>query len=439
MLGQIDSPEATSALAVLAVFNTRPIVRGLAASTLARRDPRDYVGRLISLVRKPFKYTVRPVNGPGSVGELFVEGERFNVQRLYELQAIENPARLQRFYTSSVPFDPFSVQNILMASVASGASFYSPIPQVINSNAVQAIGTNPGNAPAILHGLANNPKNHGVSPGNALLFNAQAIAAQRDFQIGMAPEMNRQANDNLQQRLAWDLQTVEMTNAQINQINDSALPILRSATGQELRVEPEAWKTWWTNEQGYAYQSSLPEYKPTYTDFVSMPSTPPHGACFVAGTLVQTADGPRAIESIQVGDRVLSQNTTTGLLAFQPAVGVHRNKPTSTLRLAIGDETIVATGIHRFWKAGKGWTMARDLKAGDRLRMIGGVATIRSIESDQAQPVFNLDVAENRDFFVGTNGLLVHDFSFVQPVLEPFDREPDLTMLSPKATSAASR
>ncbi len=36
---------------------------------------------------------------------------------------------------------------------------------------------------------------------------------------------------------------------------------------------------------------------------------------------------------------------------------------------------------------------------------------------------------DNRNFFVGTNGLLVHDFSFVQPVLEPFDREPDLATL----------
>jgi Pretoxin HINT domain/HEAT repeats len=438
MLGQIDSPEATSALAVLAVFNTRPIVRGLAASTLARRDPRDYVGRLISLVRKPFKYTVRPVNGPGSVGELFVEGERFNVRRLYELQGIENPARLQRFYPSSVPFDPFSMQNVLMASVASGAMSYSLIPQVNNASAAaQAVGPNPGNAPAILNGLVHNPANHGISPGNVLAFNTQAIAAQRDIQVARTLDMVRQANDNLQQRLASDLQMVEMTNSQINQINDSALPILKSATGQDLGVEPDAWKGWWTNEQGYAYQSSLPEYKPTYTDFVSVPSLLPiHGSCFVAGTLVQTADGPRAIESIQVGDRVLSQNTTTGLLAFQPAVGVHRNKPTPILRLAIGDESIVATGIHRFWKAGKGWTMARDLKAGDRLRMIGGVATIRSIESDQAQPVFNLDVAENRDFFVGTNGLLVHDFSFVQPVLEPFDREPDLAALVPSVAPA---
>ncbi len=57
--------------------------------------------------------------------------------------------------------------------------------------------------------------------------------------------------------------------------------------------------------------------------------------------------------------------------------------------------------------------------------MLGGLATVQSIETDKTQPVYNLDVAENRDFFVGAKGILVHDFSFVQPVLAPFDREPD--------------
>ena len=156
-----------------------------------------------------------------------------------------------------------------------------------------------------------------------------------------------------------------------------------------------------------------------------------HGACFAAGTLVHTIDGPRPIESIRVGDRVLSQGTSTGQLAFQPVVATHRNQPPPTLRIAIGGESIVATGIHRFWKAGKGWTMARELKAGDRLRMVGGTVAIESIEADKTQPVYNLDVADNRDFFVGTKGLLVHDFSFVQPVLEPFDRQPELGSPAP--------
>jgi hypothetical protein len=107
-------------------------------------------------------------------------------------------------------------------------------------------------------------------------------------------------------------------------------------------------------------------------------------------------------------------------------MATHCNEPTATLRIAIDGESIVATGIHRFWKAGKGWTMARELEAGDRLRMVGGAVAIAAIHADKTQTVYNLDVAENRDFFVGTKGLLVHDFSFVQPVLEPFDRQPEL-------------
>jgi hypothetical protein len=75
--------------------------------------------------------------------------------------------------------------------------------------------------------------------------------------------------------------------------------------------------------------------------------------------------------------------------------------------------------------------MARELKAGDRLRMVGGTVEIASIEADKTQRVYNVDVAENRDFFVGKNGLLVHDFSFVQPVLEPFDRQPELVTQAP--------
>jgi hypothetical protein len=58
--------------------------------------------------------------------------------------------------------------------------------------------------------------------------------------------------------------------------------------------------------------------------------------------------------------------------------------------------------------------------------MVGGTVTVAAIEPDQAQVVYNLDVAINRDFFVGLSALLVHDYSFVQPVLEPFDRLPEL-------------
>jgi len=41
-------------------------------------------------------------------------------------------------------------------------------------------------------------------------------------------------------------------------------------------------------------------------------------------------------------------------------------------------------------------------------------------------PLFNLDVARNRTFFVGRHDALVHDNTPPDPRLEPFDAGPSL-------------
>ena len=70
---------------------------------------------------------------------------------------------------------------------------------------------------------------------------------------------------------------------------------------------------------------------------------------------------------------MLTQDTQTGTLTFQPIVTVFHNPPSATLRVRFREETVVVTGIHRFWKAGQGWVMARELKPGDRIRIpLGG-------------------------------------------------------------------
>ena len=137
--------------------------------------------------------------------------------------------------------------------------------------------------------------------------------------------------------------------------------------------------------------------------------------------MVRTVAGSRPIESLSAGDRVLVQDTTTGTLDYQPVVAVFHNPPNATLRVMLDREAVVVTGIHRIWKAGKGWTMARDLKEGDVVRTLGGVSTVTSVADDQAQPVFNLEVADGHSFFVGTSGALVHDNSLVEPTPLPFD------------------
>ncbi len=285
------------------------------------------------------------------------------------------------------------------------------------------------------------------------------IAAQRDFQIGLDLAQVQQANQNLQQQLAQDVQFIEWINEGIRQTNDRVLPVLKAITGVDLGHDSEMWKRWWMDQFSDSAGSRTPRAKPTYRDHVSVSTGTSDlvvdsaaserspidtdaekgadpavsiRACFATGTLVQTLDGPRPIESLEVGGPVLCQDVTTGELQYQPVLAAYYKKPSPTLRISAGGESIVATGLQRFWKCGKGWTMARDLKAGDRLRIVGGVAEIVSIDTVPPEPVYNVDVAEERDLFVGAKGFLVHDFGFVPSVPEPFDRQPE-----PTATATA--
>jgi hypothetical protein len=138
--------------------------------------------------------------------------------------------------------------------------------------------------------------------------------------------------------------------------------------------------------------------------------------------MVLSRSGLRPIETLEVGDQVLTQNTATGAIGFEPILTVFHNPPSRVLRIDLkGADRIIATDIHRFWLAGKGWTMARELKPGDRLRRMAGVAEIIAIGTAPSQAVYNLEVAHNRDFFVGRQGALVHDNTLVAPVDPAFD------------------
>ena len=113
---------------------------------------------------------------------------------------------------------------------------------------------------------------------------------------------------------------------------------------------------------------------------------------------------------------------TTGALSFQSVMVVHHNAPAKTIRVALDNgETITASTYHRFWQVGKGWAMAKQLDTGDTLRTLGGIAHVVSLEPGATVPVFNLDVAGTRTFFVGMKDALVHDNTLPDPHLEPFD------------------
>lgn len=467
LLGQIDSAGASHTLAVLAVGSRFAEVRRAAAETLVRRDPRDFAGWLADLLRKPVKYEVRPVGGPGSPGELFVEGIQFNVKRLYGPPAgpTLQPGDQLGFGDSGLPVatrflgftrtEPMSLEKARSFMGMATASDFKQSSAFVPSHRFGAEETR------LLQQLFENVGKNGNEQFIPILNNnARGPIADRENVALVMPRMvlipvgemaleAQTAAQLAERKLESDVASIKQYNAPIVQLNDRVVSILRNVAGGDLGEDPENWKKWAIDLRGYAYvPQKASQETPTITEQVPLDFQPqaapiiangvPIGAvrlghsCFGSGTPVSTLAGSRPIESLLTGDQVLAQDTTTGRLSYQPIVAVFHNPPNQTLRVDLGDESIVVTGIHRFWKAGRGWTMARELKPGDTVRTLDGRATVRSVSTNQIQPVFNLQVAEGQSFFVGRAGTLVHDNSLIETVTDPFDAAPEFKAVARK-------
>jgi hypothetical protein len=466
VLGQIDSPGSTRVLAILAVSSPSAEVRGNAIDTLQRRDPRDFVGFLIGLLRDPVKYEVRPVGGPGSPGALFVNGKRFNVQYLYSPPPMpfiplfegepitydENGLPVvSRFLGQGVWETPRYSTSITLGQYLG----LSPAAPAIQHLIAQAHGspTSKAQVATMAPGQLSNPAN-----GNSRLILTEVaqtpVNSSLDIHIGQIALEHTKSAAAAQQQLAADIGAIDSYNADLRDANQRIHQVLTAVTGRPSGGKQADWIAWWTDFQGYSYTRPPEEPKPTVLEEVPLAYSPQgqpittrmnvagpttttaviSHSCFRAGTPVRTLTGDRPIETICAGDQVLVQDVMTGKLSFQPVVGVYHNKPSLLLAIRLGDETISATPIHRFWKVGAGWTMARDLKPGDGVRSLGGVAKVSSIQEASVEPVFNLAVAVGQSFFVGTQKLLVHDNSLVKPVFKPFDAVPELAAIKPSTS-----
>ncbi len=304
--------------------------------------------------------------------------------------------------------------------------------------------TGSGNVPELINAYANsadpyskitNPQH--LPAGMAPRFYRPIVSRELDIPIGEMARETQVSAAVAQEQLASDVAGLERANAAIRQSNDRVLQALKAVTGGDLGEDGAAWKRWWTDREGYALMTTQDTTRPTIVQDVPIgyhPQAAPEimtgpilgfamgHSCFAAGTAVRTIDGDRPIESIRAGDLVLVQDTRSGALGYQAVVAAYHNPPSPTLKVKLGEaDAVVATGIHRFWKAGKGWTMARDLKPGDLVRTLGGVAGVSAVEHDRTQPVFNLEVAEGHSFLVGKLGALVHDNSLVEATPAPFD------------------
>jgi hypothetical protein len=120
---------------------------------------------------------------------------------------------------------------------------------------------------------------------------------------------------------------------------------------------------------------------------------------------------------------VLAQDVESGELAYKPVLAVTLRQPRLWMKVGLGKESIIATPSHPFWTSGEGWQMTKQLATGQRIHALRGGVLVEKVETLDAKatdvattdinasPAYNLIVADFNTYFVGQQGILVHDIS----------------------------
>jgi len=127
----------------------------------------------------------------------------------------------------------------------------------------------------------------------------------------------------------------------------------------------------------------------------------------------------KPIEEVEVGDLVWAWDGNQGALVKRRVKRLFRRKDRPVLQVHCIDQAatvqvITATTEHPFWIEGRGWVAAHALQAGEVLKCVDGasrMSVLRVKDIGTRADVFNFEVEEAHNYFVGRTGVLVHNES----------------------------
>ncbi|MFV8751899.1 SpvB/TcaC N-terminal domain-containing protein [Nannocystaceae bacterium ST9] len=176
-------------------------------------------------------------------------------------------------------------------------------------------------------------------------------------------------------------------------------------------------------------------------------------SCFVAGTLVSTPEGPRAIEDLAPGDTVWAAEFVDGELVLVPRRVVEVFERTVTERLVLSYRTrdgrrgvLELTPEHPLYAADHGlYVWAKDLEPGSALVLDDGrLAWIERTEHERGEiTVYNLEVEVSHNYFAGApsevGAMLVHNGKYVKTGEPPGPKKDPRAPHNAKIRSEAQR
>ncbi|MFD3615212.1 ricin-type beta-trefoil lectin domain protein [Streptomyces sp. NPDC058676] len=138
---------------------------------------------------------------------------------------------------------------------------------------------------------------------------------------------------------------------------------------------------------------------------------------FPGGTEVVLADGSRKpIREVRLGDLLLATDPDAGTTRGEPVTRTFSHPAADLLEITLADGgRLTSTPGHQLFVVDRGWTLASDLRTGDRLRMPDGalrtVAALRDRNESKPRTVYDLTVSGLHTFYAvaGSTPVLVHN------------------------------
>ncbi|MBD5089477.1 MAG: hypothetical protein HDT30_11845 [Clostridiales bacterium] len=139
----------------------------------------------------------------------------------------------------------------------------------------------------------------------------------------------------------------------------------------------------------------------------------PDGSCFLAGTLVATKTGKKAIEKIEEGEEVWCEEEDIGEQKLKKVLKRIEKTNDILYHVYIRNQEIHTTEDHAIWLEGEGWKKAEDVHVGDIVRCRTGepekITNIWMEKMPEQVKVYNLSVEECHNYYVSEKGVLVHN------------------------------
>jgi Pretoxin HINT domain len=135
-----------------------------------------------------------------------------------------------------------------------------------------------------------------------------------------------------------------------------------------------------------------------------------NGGCFIEGTLISTESGLVGIEKLSEGQMVKTYDSVNNKIVLSKVMQIANRGMGLLRKIVIGTDTIIATPNHLMF-TNNGWQQASKLVKGSLLFLASMQFQIVDtvIISPAIENVYNFEVENNHNYFVGKNAVLVHN------------------------------